>query len=79
MVDGLSVRKLWTARVLFVLAAAGLGAVVIEENREQQAEDRESLRTICQGQYDARGNAESPGPAQRGCADYRPARVPRSR
>ena len=75
----LSVRKLWTARVLFVLAAGGLGAVVIEESREQQAADRESLRTICQGQYDARDNAESSGPAQRGCADYRPARAPKSR
>jgi hypothetical protein len=38
-VDGMRVRKLWTARVLFVLAAAGLAAVVIEERREQAAED----------------------------------------
>jgi hypothetical protein len=79
MVDGLSVRKLWTARILFVLAAGGLGAVVIEEQREQQAADREPLRTICQGQYDAPGNAERPGPAQRGCADFQPARAPKSR
>jgi hypothetical protein len=33
------VRKLWTARALFVLAAAGLAAVVIEERREQAADD----------------------------------------
>jgi hypothetical protein len=38
-VDGLRVRKLWTARVLVVLAAAGLAAVVIEEHREQAADD----------------------------------------
>jgi hypothetical protein len=73
------VRKLWTARVLFVLAAGGLGAVVIEERQEQQAADHEPLRTICQDQYDDRGNTASSGPAQRGCADYRPARAPKSR
>jgi hypothetical protein len=39
------VRKLWTARALFVLAAAGLAAVVIEERREQAA-DEEVLQTI---------------------------------
>jgi hypothetical protein len=33
------VRKLWTARILFALAAAGLAAVVFEEHREQVAED----------------------------------------
>jgi uncharacterized protein YjeT (DUF2065 family) len=34
------VRKLWIARALVVIAAAGLGAVVIEEQREQMAEDQ---------------------------------------
>jgi hypothetical protein len=72
------VRKLWTARVLFVLADGGLGAVVIEERREQLA-DREPLRIICPSPHDARGNADRPGPAQRWCADYRPARAPKSR
>jgi hypothetical protein len=33
------VRKLWTARALVVLSAAGLGAVVVDEHREQVAED----------------------------------------
>jgi hypothetical protein len=39
------VRKLWTARVLFVLASAGLATVVIEEHREQLADD-EALQRI---------------------------------
>jgi hypothetical protein len=30
------VRKLWIARVLFVLAGGGLAAVVIDERREQE-------------------------------------------
>jgi hypothetical protein len=34
------VRKLWTARALFLLAAAGLAAVVVEERREQVPDDR---------------------------------------
>jgi hypothetical protein len=35
------VRKLWIARALVVITAAGLGAVVIEERREQSAADRD--------------------------------------
>jgi hypothetical protein len=38
-VDGIGVRKLWTARALLVLAAAALAAVVVEERREQAADD----------------------------------------
>jgi hypothetical protein len=34
------VRKLWIARALVVIAAAGLGAVVIEEHREQITRDQ---------------------------------------
>jgi hypothetical protein len=37
-VDGRRVRKLWTARVLFLLLAAALGAVVFEERRQQERE-----------------------------------------
>jgi hypothetical protein len=44
-VDGVRVRKLWTARALFLLAAAGLAGVVIEERREQAADD-EALERI---------------------------------
>jgi hypothetical protein len=38
------VRKLWTARALFLLAAAGLAAVVMEEHREQLADDEAPQR-----------------------------------
>jgi hypothetical protein len=38
------VRKLWTARALFLLAAAGLAAVVMEERREQLADDEAPQR-----------------------------------
>ena len=44
-VDGRSVRKLWTARVLLLLLAAALGAVVLEERRQQEQE-REALERI---------------------------------
>jgi hypothetical protein len=39
------VRKLWTARVLFLLSAAALGAVVFEERRQQERES-ETLQRI---------------------------------
>jgi hypothetical protein len=39
------VRKLWTARVLVLLSAAALGAVVFEERREQERES-EALERI---------------------------------
>jgi hypothetical protein len=39
------VRKLWTARVLFLLSAAALGAVVFEEHRQQELES-EALERI---------------------------------
>jgi hypothetical protein len=45
MVDGLGVRKLWTARVLFLLSAVALGAVVLEERRQQERES-ETLQRI---------------------------------
>jgi hypothetical protein len=45
MVDGLSVRKLWTARVLFLLSALALGVVVLEE-RQQQERESETLQRI---------------------------------
>jgi hypothetical protein len=35
----MSVRKLWIARLLFALAAAGLAAVVAVEHRQQASED----------------------------------------
>jgi hypothetical protein len=38
------VRKLWTARVLFLFLAAALGAVVFEERRQQEQES-EALET----------------------------------
>jgi hypothetical protein len=39
------VRKLWTARVLVLLSAAALGAVVFEERRQQERES-EALERI---------------------------------
>jgi hypothetical protein len=39
------VRKLWTARVLLLLLATALGAVVFEERREQERES-EALQRI---------------------------------
>jgi hypothetical protein len=77
-VDGRRVRKLWAARVLFVLAAAGLGAVVIEE-RQDQAGEREPLRSICSSPPKAEGKAQRPGLAPRRCTEYLPARAPKSR
>ena len=38
-------RKLWTARVLVLLSAVALGAVVLEERREQERESA-ALQTI---------------------------------
>ena len=38
-------RKLWTARVLFLLLAMALGAVVFEERRQQERES-EALERI---------------------------------
>jgi hypothetical protein len=38
------VRKLWTARALLVLAAVGLSAVVVDECREQGADDQAVMR-----------------------------------
>jgi hypothetical protein len=77
-VDGQSVRKLWTARVLFLLAAVALLVVVIEERRAQEA-DREPLQTICWSSLDAGGKRDAPGLRRGACADYRPARAPESR
>jgi hypothetical protein len=39
------VRKLWTARVLVLLSAVALGAVVFEERRQQERES-EALERI---------------------------------
>jgi hypothetical protein len=38
------VRKLWTARVLFLLTAVALGAVVLEERRQQEREGEAQQR-----------------------------------
>jgi predicted protein tyrosine phosphatase len=38
------VRKLWTARVLVLLSAVALGAVVIDERREQERESEQLQR-----------------------------------
>jgi hypothetical protein len=38
------VRKLWTARLLTLLAAGGLAGVVIEERRQQVAEEHAAQR-----------------------------------
>jgi hypothetical protein len=41
------VRKLWTARVLVLLSAAALGAVVVEEHQQQERErESEQLQRI---------------------------------
>ncbi|HEX5979618.1 MAG TPA: hypothetical protein VFY52_00880 [Thermoleophilaceae bacterium] len=37
-------RKLWTARVLFLLSAVALGAVVLEERQQQERESATLLR-----------------------------------
>jgi hypothetical protein len=77
-VDGQRVRKLWTARIMVLLAAAGLGVVVVEERQAREA-DPAALRTICWSQIeDPRGTAGSRA-ASRACTEMRAARAPTRR
>jgi hypothetical protein len=69
-VDGQRVRKLWTARLLFVLSAAGLGAVVVEERREQDAE-AESLETICWSELETSRDGAGAQSRSRACTETR--------
>jgi hypothetical protein len=72
------VRKLWTARILFVLSAAGLGAVVVDERKEQDAE-AESLRTICWSQLETSRDGAGAQSRSGACTETRVVKSPRGR
>jgi hypothetical protein len=77
-VDGQRVRKLWTARIMVLLAAAGLGVVVVEERQAQEA-DPASLRTICWSQVEDPRNTAGLQAGSGGCTQTRAARAPTRR
>jgi hypothetical protein len=61
----MSVRKLWIARLLFALAAAGLAAVVFEERRQQVAEEDTIQRISRPAGHHQALQADGAGPTRR--------------
>jgi hypothetical protein len=61
---------------MVLMAAAGLGAVVVEEHQAQQA-GSDRLRTICWSEIEDPRDATESRSGSRACTETRAARAPR--